>query len=107
MPLYQRPYSWTLKHVDDLLGDLLNGYQNKSELFLGALVMFDGAVPGHFWVVDGQQRLTTLVLVLAFGMHWAHSKGTSFAHLFGELSNMLWQPKKAMARMPARSAICL
>lgn len=102
MPMYQRPYSWTLKNVDDLLGDLLNGYATQSELFLGALVMFDGAVPGHYWVVDGQQRLTTFVMVLAFGMHWARSKGKSFDDLFGELSNMLWQPKRAMAKMPAR-----
>ena len=102
MPMYQRPYSWTLKNVDDLLGDLLNGYQTQSELFLGALVMFDGAVPGHYWTVDGQQRLTTFVMVLAFGMHWARSKGKDFEHLFGELKNMLWQPQRAMAKMPAR-----
>lgn len=77
--MYQRPYSWTLKDVDKLLGDLLTGCTTNSELFLGSLVTFAGAATDHSWVLDGQEPLITVVLILAFVMHWAcaepHSEG--------------------------------
>ena len=105
--MYQRPYSWTLKEVDTLLGDLLTGYAPRSGLegllttnvprsglSLGTLVMFPGAVPGHFWVMDGQQRLTTLALVLAFGMHWAHSAEPRRRELYDILHYMMVDPAR-------------
>lgn len=89
--MYQRPYSWTLKDVDKLLGDLLTGYTANSELFLGSFVTFAGAATNHLWVLDGQEPLITLVLVLAFVMHWAcsepHSEGTQ--SVFALVSSML------------------
>ena len=94
VPMYQRPYSWTLKDVDKLLGDLLTGCTTSSELFLGSLVTFAGAAKDHFWVLDGQEPLITLVLILAFVMHWAcaepHSEGRQ--SVLALVSNMLGGP---------------
>lgn len=91
VPMYQRPYSWTLKDVDKLLGDLLTGYATNSELFLASLVTFAGAATDHFWVLNGQQPPITLVLVLACTMHWActepHSEGRQ--SVFDVVSKML------------------
>lgn len=69
IPNYQRPYSWTDEQVDRLWDDLLTAYQSNSEnenidanYFLGSLIV----VPqgnGFEDVVDGQQRLTTMMIL--------------------------------------------
>ena len=64
IPDYQRGYRWEEDQVKDLLEDLLEFYQSSRPLYcLQPLVV----VPkGDQWeVVDGQQRLTTLFLVLS------------------------------------------
>ena len=65
IPLYQRPYDWGIDQVSDLWDDV-----DKSEpgYFLG-IVLFrpskdGGTNPSEFHVVDGQQRLATLLLLL-------------------------------------------
>ena len=69
IPNYQRPYSWTDEQVDRLWDDLYTAYQNNIEdkeidanYFLGSLIV----VPqgnGFEDVVDGQQRLTTMMIL--------------------------------------------
>lgn len=72
IPGYQRPYSWTMEQARDLLDDLLAAMQaNDGSIedmlpyFLGSVVLIkkDGSVDAD--VVDGQQRLTTLTLLLS------------------------------------------
>ena len=63
IPEYQRPYRWNLKNVEQLLNDI---FKNKSD---GHNVYLIGTVILHshddkFFLVDGQQRVTTLCLVL-------------------------------------------
>lgn len=62
VPHYQRPYSWTFEQVDDLWDDLLQNAQTGH--FLGSIVLAaeDESRPN---VIDGQQRLTTLMILLA------------------------------------------
>lgn len=64
MPPYQRSYSWEENEVRELLGDLLFATSNDSEHFIGAIVLMREE-SGRFLIVDGQQRLTTLTMVLA------------------------------------------
>jgi Protein of unknown function DUF262/Protein of unknown function (DUF1524) len=71
IPGYQRPYAWTSRQAGELLDDLLSslGEDNKpiSELnpyFLGSIVLIKGDKPDAE-VIDGQQRLTTLTILLA------------------------------------------
>lgn len=66
IPFYQRPYSWREEHVSVLLDDLLNGMErDKGEpYFLGTVVLIKDAEGSRSQVVDGQQRLTTLTILL-------------------------------------------
>ncbi len=65
IPVFQRPYAWTKEEVDDLLDDLLYavGRDEEEPYFLGSIVLIKGDGPAS-QVVDGQQRLTTLTMLL-------------------------------------------
>jgi hypothetical protein len=74
VPDYQRGYSWREKQWDDLLEDLDLLEENKIH-YTGTLVLHDrsdretkrdkqGTSYSQFDIVDGQQRLTTVVLFL-------------------------------------------
>ena len=65
MPPYQRSYSWTEKEALDLLGDLVQSSDDGSEHFVGAIVLVRPDPGGPFEIVDGQQRLTTLTILLS------------------------------------------
>ena len=63
MPPYQRSYSWDKDEAIELLNDLLAASENKNGHFIGAIVLVrDGS---KLLIVDGQQRLTTLTILLA------------------------------------------
>lgn len=75
VPLYQRVYSWRKKHLDQLWDDIVELARGRREdpgatHFIGSLVLStspDFSIVGvsKMLVVDGQQRLTTLTLLLA------------------------------------------
>jgi len=71
IPPYQRPYAWTSEQVDDLWDDLVDNLDSGH--FLGSLVVSaeDEARPQ---VIDGQQRLTTLMLLLAALREESHAR---------------------------------
>lgn len=65
VPAYQRSYAWEIEHVEALLNDIGEAIRNKeNEYFLGSVVV-TGPVNQRFEVVDGQQRLTTVSLLIA------------------------------------------
>lgn len=65
VPAYQRSYAWEVDHVEALLNDIKEAIDNKErEYFLGSVVV-TSADNGRYEVVDGQQRLTTISLVIA------------------------------------------
>ncbi len=57
IPPYQRPYKWTSKNVNQLITDIIT-FKNKKQYRLGTLVLHNGEI------VDGQQRIITLVLII-------------------------------------------
>lgn len=65
IPAYQRPYSWTNNECKELFEDLKTAYyENKKEgYFLGSLIL-STVDENEFEVIDGQQRLTTLIMFL-------------------------------------------
>jgi uncharacterized protein with ParB-like and HNH nuclease domain len=64
IPEYQRPYSWSIDNVSQLLDDLETSFINEEpEYFIGSMICIKKG-NNFFEVVDGQQRLTTLSLVL-------------------------------------------
>lgn len=71
VPLFQRNYSWKQIDWETLWGDLTDLYESniKREHFLGAIVTMPVDMQPHgvskYLLIDGQQRLTTLFLLLA------------------------------------------
>lgn len=66
IPAYQRPYSWEKGNVEQLLDDIWEAYKaNDEEYFIGSLITIEREKGRLYDVVDGQQRLTTLNLILA------------------------------------------
>lgn len=71
IPIYQRPYSWEEKQVDDLLNDLWDEFEENledignAEYFIGSIISIEREEGKFFEIVDGQQRLTTLNLLFA------------------------------------------
>ena len=65
IPDYQRTYSWEKEHRADLLNDLDEILIHKTNHFTGTVVAARPNEPnGAYQIVDGQQRLTSLVLLL-------------------------------------------
>lgn len=69
IPSYQRPYSWTTEQASDLFDDLLFHFdadgKKEEGYFLGSIVLIKEETKSYSDVVDGQQRLTTLTILLA------------------------------------------
>lgn len=69
VPEYQRSYVWDTENVNDLLDDLYFAFTNKRsyEYFLGSLVLKRTDQTGYdeYEILDGQQRLTTFLLMMA------------------------------------------
>lgn len=64
VPDYQRNYAWKADQIDAFLGDLFNLTVDTSDQhFFGPVVLLD-ADNGDFSLIDGQQRMTTTVMVL-------------------------------------------
>jgi hypothetical protein len=67
IPSYQRPYAWTEVQAGELFSDLVDFFTKERDdtYFLGSIVLIkdEGKPPAE--VIDGQQRLTTLTILLA------------------------------------------
>lgn len=64
IPRFQRPYSWEKTHVEDFWDDAITS--EDPDYFIGSFVIFPESKDADtFMVVDGQQRLTTITLLLA------------------------------------------
>lgn len=62
IPSFQRPFSWDEENFRELIDDLL-GSDFTSQYFLGSIVYY--VEDNNRMVVDGQQRLTSLMILLA------------------------------------------
>ena len=67
IPVYQRPYSWKKSNCELLIKDLLEVYKRgyKSHFF-GSIVYVENDIGGcnEYIIIDGQQRITTVSLLL-------------------------------------------
>ncbi|MEM6625512.1 MAG: DUF262 domain-containing HNH endonuclease family protein [Pseudomonadota bacterium] len=86
MPPYQRGYSWTQSEAGDLLSDLRDACTSETPYFLGAIVVIQEKTRAPSEVVDGQQRLTTLTILLAVLRDLAEAKddATTLHTLIGQ-----------------------
>jgi hypothetical protein len=65
VPPYQRGYSWGEPEVQALLKDLRDAFSQGTVYFLGAMVALQIRPGRPSDVVDGQQRISTLTMILA------------------------------------------
>ncbi len=65
IPIYQRKYAWTDREIEQLLEDI-DDYINESNsnYYLGTMIV--DKKNGYYEVIDGQQRLTTLYLLILY-----------------------------------------
>lgn len=73
IPSYQRGYRWTKKEVEEMLNDIndfkprqIDEYDNKTWYCLQPIVIRFREDNNEYEVIDGQQRLTTLYLILHY-----------------------------------------
>jgi uncharacterized protein with ParB-like and HNH nuclease domain len=65
IPRYQRPYSWGDDQLEKLWDDLLEAKENDPNYFLGSVITAKSEdSTSYLDIVDGQQRLTTLTILL-------------------------------------------
>jgi hypothetical protein len=64
VPGYQRDYAWKERNIDDLFGDVEEALEVGSSHYLGTFILSQRDSAAAAQVVDGQQRLTTLTMVL-------------------------------------------
>ncbi len=65
IPTYQRPYQWGEEQCKELLNDLFENYEDHREdnYFCGSLVFIQSDKDNKTDIVDGQQRLSTFILL--------------------------------------------
>lgn len=61
IPRFQRPYSWEREHIEDFWNDSIR--ESGGDYFIGSMVVYEISAD-TFGVVDGQQRLTTITMLL-------------------------------------------
>ena len=72
---YQREYRWEEKHITDLLEDLTEKFLNSKKedhYFLGSIII--NKENQQRFIIDGQQRLTSLTLLLIYIYHTLKDK---------------------------------
>lgn len=75
IPIFQRPYSWRDEIISKFINDIFNSYQTiegeviSESMFIGTMQV-SKPIDGVYEVIDGQQRLTTLLLLLKVLGHY-------------------------------------
>lgn len=100
IPDYQRPYAWQIAECQTLWEDTFsfaipeNDYQkfkSGDEYFLGPIVTFKNS-DGKLEIIDGQQRLTTLMLLLrALYTHYLVAQDAQTVKTREEIAKCIWK----------------
>ena len=100
IPDYQRPYAWGENECQTLWDDIFTfaipddgstEFDSNSEYFLGPIVTFKNA-EDKMEVIDGQQRLTTLMLLLrAFYSKFGHMQDKQSIATKQNIEKCIWK----------------
>ena len=77
IPVYQRNYDWKMEHCKQLYADLIKEIrQERKSHFFGSIVSVqnENGTMEEFLIIDGQQRLTTVSLLLLAIYHLLQEK---------------------------------
>lgn len=105
IPEYQRPYTWGAEESLQLLSDLTGALERDPDepYFLGSLVLVKSPSHPRSEVIDGQQRLTTLTLLLGILRDLIENPELRGAvHKFIEEPEVLWDDQPAKPRLTLR-----
>lgn len=89
IPIYQRNYDWGERETLQLLEDISDYAKNNNSqnYYIGSAVVFVRTVNGetYFETIDGQQRLTTLTILVSLLKHlnvasWFEKPNLSYDH---------------------------
>ena len=82
IPKFQRAYSWDASQCDELWRDVLRAARGHRSHFMGTLIYLEEQRDGirELSIVDGQQRLTTITLILSALVTYMRASGET---LFG------------------------
>lgn len=70
IPDFQRPYVWEEQQATALVNDLLDAWRtNDGDYFLGSIVLVEQPNGDNVDILDGQQRLTTLCILVSLLRH--------------------------------------
>lgn len=104
VPSFQRPYVWETEHASQLLDDFHSAMQTPdTPYFLGSLVLVSKDPNGReLQVIDGQQRLTTLTILLSVLRHLEEDPDIQ-----GPLNDMLLEPGNKLSDIEAEPRLRL
>lgn len=108
IPDYQRAYVWGKDEISELIDDVnyASEHNPEGQYFLGSMVLrkatrtTDGVSFEEYELLDGQQRLTTLMLMLA-----CIRDRVTDAKLKGACREMLYQEENKWKKIPGRNRI--
>jgi len=104
VPDYQRPYVWGLDQVNELLDDVAQWGMSRpdSEYFLGSIVLQKRESNGivEYDLLDGQQRLTTCLLIHAVGRDLTRNE-----ELKKSCRDMIYKEANRFKRIPEQMRI--
>jgi hypothetical protein len=122
---YQREYVWTKKQISDLMTDLQTEFSRNyhagdpasvvpryEPYYMGEVVLAKTGTEGSLSIVDGQQRITSLTLLLIYLCHRCQIQGQSdYALVVATLSNLVYSnyygQRKFKIDIPERAACLL
>lgn len=64
VPIFQRDFAWDISHVEDLLEDIQEAIDLGASHYIGTFVLSKPDKATRYHLVDGQQRLTTLTMII-------------------------------------------
>lgn len=104
IPNYQRPYSWEAENIEQLFDDLYDFFQGDTEetYFLGSVVVIKKDHFPESYVVDGQQRLTSLTILLSVLASFLSDKSKA-----NSIELYIKQPENLAESIPAQPRLTL
>lgn len=101
IPNFQRPYAWEEPECQTLWDDIFefafpgndySKFDTDSEYYLGSIVTYRNEETGKKEVIDGQQRLTTLMLLLrAFYVKFANMQDEQSVATKKNIEQCIWK----------------
>lgn len=88
IPDYQRPYKWTKRNIEELLTDISKSieerrkYGNSYKYRIGTILIHKSSQDRKSYIVDGQQRIISILLVCLYLRPKFHSALTG--HYFSD-----------------------